>query len=112
MAAWDTLVDAALERLAGRKHIFTTHYIALEGPLTAALVTFQGPGPWDCTTIEAQLDRTSLQEWFDEGQCITENPMFAECLKVYLVYFFRHSVQIFCRVQKNTHSTKKNIQQK
>ncbi|TVU41482.1 hypothetical protein EJB05_15004, partial [Eragrostis curvula] len=57
-AAWN-----ALATLADRRLLFSTPLFDLDPLPAASTTTFQGPGPWDRATVEARLDRASLQQW-------------------------------------------------
>ncbi|XP_020093285.1 8-amino-7-oxononanoate synthase-like isoform X2 [Ananas comosus] len=71
MSLWDRWVDAALSELSSKKLLRSTRPISLPSLTPAAnpsleIETFDGPGPWDRSSVEVQIDEPTFREWLSE----------------------------------------------
>ncbi|KAJ3676082.1 hypothetical protein LUZ60_003494 [Juncus effusus] len=68
MPEWDSWLDSALSTLASSRLLRSARPIALR-PVPAAaeeIQTFDGPGPWDRSSVEVELEEETFCEWVSD----------------------------------------------
>ncbi|KAH7659383.1 8-amino-7-oxononanoate synthase protein [Dioscorea alata] len=65
MESWDSWVAAALSKLAGKRLLRSVRPISLPSS-DPKVEAFDGPRPWDRSSVEVELDEQTFQEWLQE----------------------------------------------
>ncbi|XP_073001475.1 8-amino-7-oxononanoate synthase [Typha latifolia] len=71
MSQWDYWVEAAISKLASKQLLRSTRPISLPTAMladdpTADFETFDGPGPWDRSSAEVEIEEPTLRKWLSD----------------------------------------------